>query len=278
MARAFANFSNKEIDEIMSVLRETGFNKCAIDVAKSRTVLKYRTKEEWFSFMRLMAEINKKEITTVVINEDILKQRTYEEQLRLITCAVKHIKSYHAQQIAINEDVLTSLTTDEQIALMEKIAEVNSYQAYQTAIERKVLESLPIESILKLIERVAKHKGNDDVYFMATDQDILNSGRPIDEILLLMEKIALLNNVESYKVAVNPNNLADKSIDEILHLMEEAAKREPKPKTYASPIIRIVETAQSLEDLKESLMSLSSDTPAPEEPSSQNINTKKLLP
>ena len=117
---ALDNMSSNDGMRIFKELKNCDYNENAYDIAIDENVLSERTLEEQ---IKLMEELKNCDYNVnaydIAVDEDVLSKRAIEEQIRLMEELKNCDYNYKAYKIAVDEDVLSKRTLEEQIKLMK---------------------------------------------------------------------------------------------------------------------------------------------------------------
>lgn len=145
------NISDIELQKIMLNLYNHDFNDYPYYILINNDISKYRTIRQILKFIDLFSEqeYNNYFVFDLIIDENILKSRTFKEQLELIKIVRK--SNYHLHSYILSKNIyLLSKTSKEQIKL------INAYLKYNCGINSYEISldfSKSVEEQIQLLKK-----------------------------------------------------------------------------------------------------------------------------
>ena len=149
-----------ETKEIVNALEECDFNEYAIDLVINENVLKTRTVEEQIRLIEVLKENDYNEdVYNIITSFYVLKNRITDEQIRLIEVLKENDYNVNVYYAIIDLFLLKNRTVEEQIKLIEvlKNSDYNK-NAYEIIIDSEILKNRTMEDQIKMIELLKMQK------------------------------------------------------------------------------------------------------------------------
>lgn len=131
-------------------------------IIKNHDILKYRTFDEQMGLIEKYIETGKDEKIYDIINRfDILKNRTYEEQLELIDKYIELKEDNYVYYLIIDGNILANRTNNQQLGLIDKYIELGKDNNVYNAIRKQdILENKTYEEQLDILVDIKKNSAS----------------------------------------------------------------------------------------------------------------------
>ena len=145
-----------ETKEIINALEKCDFNEYAIDLVINENVLKTRTVEEQIRLIEVLKENDYNEnVYYAIIDLFLLKNRTVEEQIKLIEVLKNSDYNKNVYEIIIDSEILKNRTMEEQIKMIELLKIQKVYH------DENINNILPLKDFKSDLKELKNEMGKD---------------------------------------------------------------------------------------------------------------------
>ena len=145
-----------ETKEIVNALEECDFNEYAIDLVINENVLKTRTVEEQIRLIEVLKENDYNEkVYYIITDPNVLENRTVEEQIKLIEVLKNSDYNKNAYEIIIDSEILKNRTMEDQIKMIELLKMQKIYH------DENINNKLPLKDFKSYLKELKSKMGED---------------------------------------------------------------------------------------------------------------------